>query len=75
MSKVRIKDYIDPEMTILDVVSQFRSTEKVFKKYDKEVGACLCCEALFDPLWKVAEQYNLELDKLMSDLKDAAKAW
>ena len=68
-------DPINPKMTILDVVSEFRSTEKVFKKYDKEAGACLCCEALFDPLWKVAEQYGLDLEQLLSDLKEAAKVW
>ena len=68
-------NYISPDMTILDVVSQFRSTERVFRKYDKEAGTCLCCEALFDPLWKVAEQYGLDLEQLLGDLKEAAKVW
>ncbi len=68
-------DPINPKMTILDVVSEFRSTEKVFKRYDKEAGTCLCCEALFDPLWKVAEQYGLDLEQLLTDLKEEAKVW
>jgi len=66
---------INEQMTILDVVSQFRATEKVFKKYDKEAGTCLCCEALFEPLWKVAQEYGLELDRLLNDLRQAAKVW
>jgi hypothetical protein len=63
---------IDPGMTILDVLSQYRQTESVFKRYDEKAGACLCCQALFDPLKDVADKYGLDLSKLMADLKDAA---
>jgi hypothetical protein len=63
---------ISPDMTILDVVSQYRSTETVFKQYDEMAGVCLCCQALFDPLKDVADKYGLDLKLLMADLVDAA---
>jgi len=66
---------INEQMTILDVVSQFRTAEKVFRKYDKEAGVCLCCEALFEPLWKVAQEYGLDLNSLLNDLREVAKVW
>ena len=64
---------IDPEMTILDVVSRHRQTEAVFKRYDERAGICLCCEALFEPLKHVADRFGLPLEELLTDLKDAAK--
>lgn len=64
---------IDPGMTILDVVSQYRQTESVFKQYDEKAGVCLCCQALFDPLKDVAETYGLDLRQLIADLTGAAE--
>jgi len=64
------KPNIDPGMTILDVISRYRQTEAVFKQYDEKAGVCLCCEALFDPLSAVAQKYNLNLEKLMTELED-----
>ena len=67
------KDHqINPEMTVLDVVSGYGKTEAVFKQYDKQAGVCICCQALFDPLSKVAVKYGLNLEKLVEDLEDAA---
>jgi len=63
---------IDPEMTILDVISRHRKTEAVFKKYDEQAGVCLCCEALFEPLYRVADRYGLDLQKLLNDLGEVA---
>lgn len=63
---------ISPGMTILDVVSQYRHTENVFKQYDEMAGVCLCCQALFDPLKDVAERYGLDLKQLIADLAAAA---
>jgi hypothetical protein len=60
---------ISPEMTVLDVVSRFRETEGVFKKYDTAVGECICCQTLFDPLRNVAARYGLDLEKLLEDLE------
>jgi hypothetical protein len=63
---------IDPGMTILDVLSKYRQTESVFKQYDEKAGACLCCQALFDPLKDVADKYGLDLRQLIADLTAAA---
>ena len=60
------------DMTILDVVSQYRQTEAVFRKYDETAGVCLCCDALFESLQAVSEKYGLNLDKLLEDLEFAA---
>lgn len=61
------------DMTVLDVVSRYRETEDVFKKYDEQAGECICCQALFDPLKDVAEKYKLDLEKLMADLESVAQ--
>lgn len=63
---------IHPEMTVLDVVSRYRETETVFKQYDERAGECICCQALFESLSKVAVRYGLNLQKLMADLESAA---
>ena len=60
---------IHPEMTVLDVVSRYRQTEAVFKRYDALVGECICCRALFEPLRDVAKKYNLDLKRLLKDLE------
>ena len=62
-------DPIDPEMTVLDIVSRYRKTEAVFKSYDEQTGECICCQALFEPLRNVAEKYGLDLQKLLVDLE------
>ncbi|MFZ5452598.1 MAG: hypothetical protein ACOZF2_12145 [Thermodesulfobacteriota bacterium] len=65
---------ITRDMTILEVVSRFRQTEPVFRRYDEEAGVCLCCQALFDPLQEVARKYGLNLPSLLADLERAAAA-
>ena len=62
-------DRIHPDMTVLDVVSRFRQSEAVFKKYDERAGVCICCEALFEPLKEVSAKYGLDLKELLSDLE------
>ena len=64
---------IAPEMTILDIISKYRHTEAVFKQYDEKAGACLCCQALFDPLKNIADQYGLDLEEMMTRLNSAIK--
>ena len=59
---------IHPEMTVLDVVSRYRQTEAVFKRYDARAGECICCQALFESLRDVAEKYHLDLKGLVADL-------
>jgi hypothetical protein len=63
---------IRADMTVLDIVSKFKQTQDVFKKYDEQAGECICCQALFDSLQDVAKKYSLDLQKLLADLKTAA---
>jgi hypothetical protein len=65
------KRTIDPDMTILDIVSKYRGTETIFKKYDNKAGVCLCCEALFNSLKDIADKYGMNLEEIMTDLKKA----
>jgi hypothetical protein len=60
-------------MTVLDVVSRYRRSEAVFKKYDERAGVCICCEALFEPLEDVSAKYGLDLGELLSDLEWAVR--
>lgn len=60
-------------MTVLDIVSRFKSTEKVFKRWDNKAGECICCNSLFDPLSTVAKKYNLDLADLISELETSGK--
>ncbi len=66
------QNIIQPNMTVLDIVSTFKATEKIFRKWDKKAGECICCNALFDPLEVVAERYGLELPELLADLNGVA---
>ncbi|MGQ9637828.1 MAG: hypothetical protein ACUVQ9_13350 [Thermodesulfobacteriota bacterium] len=62
---------ITADMTVLDIVNRYRNTESIFKKYDKQTGECICCQALFDSLRDVADRYKLNLDQLLLELEDA----
>ncbi len=64
---------ISPDMTVLDLVSRYEATQKVFKVYDVKAGECICCQSLFDTLETVAEKYGLNLEKLLTDLAVAAE--
>jgi hypothetical protein len=59
---------ISPDMTVLDVVSRYEATQKVFTHYDTKAGECICCRSLFETLETVAEKYGLNLEKLLTDL-------
>ncbi|MGB9628423.1 MAG: hypothetical protein ACPL6D_07165 [Thermodesulfobacteriota bacterium] len=71
MSKVSSKEerHILPEMTVLDVVSRYKGSEVIFKKFDKQAGVCICCNALFETLRDVAEKYGIELGQLLAELE------
>ncbi len=58
-------------MTVLDVVSKYRQTEAVFRQYDQQAGACICCVALFEPIKDVAAKYGLDLEGLLADLESS----
>jgi hypothetical protein len=63
---------ITPDMTLLDVVHQYRATEAVFRARDEQAGECLLCKALFETVADVAARYGLDLDALLADLDAAA---
>jgi len=65
---------IDPRMTILDVVSRWRETEAVFKRYDAQAGECICCQSLFESVEDVARKYHLDLEGFVADLEAAVAA-
>jgi hypothetical protein len=67
------ENIIRPEMTVLDIVSRFRSTEKIFKQWDNKAGECICCNSLFDALQTVAAKYDINLATLMVELETAAE--
>ena len=64
---------ITEEMTVLDIISAYPETETMFKSYDEQVGECICCQMLFEPVRQVAEKYNLEMTELLVKLNAAAE--
>jgi hypothetical protein len=65
---------ITPDMTLLDVVQLSPATEKVFRSHDAQAGECLLCNALFDTVAATAQRYGFDLEILLKDLEQAAKA-
>jgi hypothetical protein len=63
---------IAPQITVLDIVSRYRETEAIFKRWNDRADACICCEALFDTLRQVTSRYGLDLDRLLTELNAAA---
>lgn len=62
---------LSPDMTVLEVIQRYRSTERVFKDLEAETGHCICCDALFEPLQQVARLYQLDLANLLDRLNGA----
>ncbi|HET57099.1 MAG TPA: hypothetical protein ENN35_01500 [Deltaproteobacteria bacterium] len=62
-----------PEITVLDVISQYRQTESVFREYDKIAGECICCQSLFETLEDVAKKYGFNPERFFSDLESVIK--
>lgn len=60
-------------MTVLDIVAKWESTQAIFKSYDALAGECICCNALFESLEKMAEKYSLDLNTLLNELETAAR--
>jgi len=59
---------LQPDTTVLELVEHHPETEPVFNHYSKQLGICLCCEALFASLTEVANRYELNLDELLARL-------
>jgi len=62
---------ITPEMTLIEVLYQYRQTEEVFRRYEGEAQGCLLCHALFDTLAEAAAKYKLDMDRLLKDLRES----
>ena len=65
---------VTPEMTLVEVMSQWRSSEDIFNAYEAQAGTCLRCHALFDTLEEAAQKYHLDLTKLLADLNALARS-
>ncbi|MDD9301519.1 MAG: hypothetical protein HUK40_03895 [Desulfobacter sp.] len=59
-------------MTVLEVVSQWESTQAVFKRWDPAAGECICCNCLFEPIEYLGKKYRLDTQKLIGELNQAA---
>lgn len=71
-------DSLDPKpvtskMTLVEIMSQWRSTEEIFKSYETQAGTCLRCHDLYNTLEEVAQKYNLDLPQLLADLNALIK--
>ncbi len=73
MKKNNKKSLIYPHMTVLDIVSTYRNTEKIFKQWDEIAGECICCNALFESLKDITQKYKLDLTQIMAELEGAAQ--
>ncbi len=62
------KPPINSDMVLLDIVEKYAITKKVFTKYDSVAGECILCYNLFDRLKDVISKYNLNGEKLLSEL-------
>jgi hypothetical protein len=60
-------------MTLVEVMTQWRSSEAIFQAYEPQAGTCLRCHALFDTLEEAAQKYNLNLVQLVADLNALAR--
>ena len=60
---------INPGMTVLDVIYNYRETEAVFRKYDALTERCICCESLFDSIADISGKYDIDLGEIMAALK------
>jgi hypothetical protein len=64
---------VTPQMTLVEILSQWRASEAIFIAYEAQAGTCLRCHALFDTLEEAAQKYNLDLAKLVADLNALAQ--
>jgi hypothetical protein len=65
---------VTPQMTLVEIMTQWRPSETIFQAYEPQAGTCLRCHALFDTLEEAAQKYNLDLTKLLAELNALAQA-
>lgn len=59
---------ITPETTVIDIISQYRETEKIFKRLEEKTGSCVCCEGLFLSIGAAAQQFGFDLSRALADI-------
>ena len=64
---------VTPQLTLVEVMTQWRSSEAIFQAYEPQAGTCLRCHALFDTLEEAAQKYHLNLEQLLADLNALAR--
>lgn len=64
---------INPDMSVLDVLSACRETEDVFREFDEDAGKCMCCDDLFESVRAAAAKYRMDLDKLVQRLNETVE--
>ena len=62
---------ITPGTMIIDIISQYRQTEVIFKHLEEETRACVCCEGLFLSLQEAAKRFGFDLETVLADLTAA----
>jgi len=62
---------IKKEMTILDIVAGYPQTEDIFRSYDELTNKCVLCNNLFDTLVDFTEEYNIDLQELITKLNSS----
>ena len=60
---------ITPETSVIDVISRYRETEKIFKRLEAETGACICCQGLFDTLGEAAARFGFDLNAVLREIR------
>ncbi|GAU07833.1 hypothetical protein [Desulfoplanes formicivorans] len=63
---------ISPASRVLDIVAAYKTTEPVFRSYDKQAGECVLCNALFESLEGLAAKYHLDVNQLLARIRQAA---
>ena len=64
----RASGVITPEMTILDILSEYRETEAIFRGLETRTGTCICCQGLFLTLRTAAGRFGFDLETLLTEL-------
>ncbi len=59
---------ITPETVIVDIISRYRETEKIFKQLEEKTGVCICCKALFVPIGEAAERFGFNITSVIADI-------
>ena len=62
---------ITPGTTIIEIISQYRETEVIFKRLEEETGACVCCQGLFLSLREAAKRFGFDLGTVLTALNAA----